>query len=108
VTTVMVVLLIGWCGITILRKPETHRLPPAPVVSNLVFSDDAVCWMPKLIPHSLRERRAEEPSSPELNEKEAPANPPHYGFVPNAGALLGLIGILMAFGHSFLAMSGEE
>ena len=31
-----------------------------------------------------------------------------YGFVPNAGALLGLIGILMAFGHSFLAMSGEE
>jgi hypothetical protein len=34
--------------------------------------------------------------------------PPHYGFVPNAGALLGLIGILMAFGHSFLAMSGEE
>jgi amino acid transporter len=28
--------------------------------------------------------------------------------VPNAGALLGLIGIMMAFGHSFLAMSGEE
>src|SRR6266853_471866 len=30
------------------------------------------------------------------------------GLVPNAGALIGLIGILMAFGHSFLAMSGEE
>ena len=28
--------------------------------------------------------------------------------MPNAGALLGLIGILIAFGHSFLAMSGEE
>jgi hypothetical protein len=27
---------------------------------------------------------------------------------PNVGALLGLIGILMAFGHSILAMSGEE
>src|SRR3989441_1129242 len=26
----------------------------------------------------------------------------------SAGALIGLIGILMAFGHSFLAMSGEE
>src|SRR6201999_1099598 len=33
---------------------------------------------------------------------------PHYKFVRDAGALLGLIGILMAFGHSFLAMSGEE
>src|SRR5213079_722762 len=31
VTTVMVVLLIGWCGLTILLRPETHRLPPAPV-----------------------------------------------------------------------------
>ncbi len=30
----------------------------------------------------------------------------HYGL--NAGALIGLIGILIAFGHSFLAMSGEE
>src|SRR6185503_21119431 len=33
---------------------------------------------------------------------------PRYGLIPNAGMLLGLIGILMAFGHSFLAMSGEE
>src|SRR5207245_10065690 len=32
----------------------------------------------------------------------------NYGLVANAGALIGLIGILMAFGHSFLAMSGEE
>ncbi len=96
VTTVMVVLLIAWCGLTILAKPETQRLPPAPLVSNLVFNEDAVGWMPRLIPNGLRELPAE----------GAPA--PHYGFVPNAGALLGLIGILMAFGHSFLAMSGEE
>jgi len=96
VTTVMVVLLIAWCGLTILAKPETQRLPPAPLVSNLVFNEDAVGWMPRLIPNGLREAPAE----------GAPA--PHYGFVPNAGALLGLIGILMAFGHSFLAMSGEE
>ena len=39
VTTVMVVLLIGWSGFTILRRPETQRLPPAPVVSNLVFNE---------------------------------------------------------------------
>jgi amino acid transporter len=108
VTTVMVVLLIAWCGVTILRRPEAQRLPPAPVVSNLVFTDDAVGWMPKLIPHSLREVAA--PSSPALSETASSAakEPPHYTFVPNAGMLLGLIGILMAFGHSFLAMSGEE
>jgi amino acid transporter len=108
VTTVMVVLLIGWSGVTILRKPETHRLPPAPVVGNLVFNQDAVGWMPRLIPSWLREVPGE--ASPALTETPTSAakNPPHYGFVPNAGALLGLIGILMAFGHSFLAMSGEE
>jgi amino acid transporter len=108
VTTVMVVLLIGWCGVTILKRPEAQRLPPAPFVSNLVFTDDAVGWMPKLIPHSLRQ--VEGQTSPALSETAAPTGtePPHFAFAPNVGMLLGLIGILMAFGHSFLAMSGEE
>jgi amino acid transporter len=109
VTTVMVVLLIVWSGVTILRRPETQRLPPTPIVGNLVFNEDAVGWMPRLIPHWLHEVPSEG-SSPALVEEAGSAAkpPPHYGFVPNAGALLGLIGILMAFGHSFLAMSGEE
>ena len=108
VTTVMVVLLVAWSGLTILRRPETQRLPPAPVVGNLVFTDDAVGWMPRLIPHSLRAVAAE--GSPALSETASSATkePPHFAFVPNAGMWLGLIGILMAFGHSFLAMSGEE
>jgi amino acid transporter len=91
VTTVMVVVLIGWAGFTILSHPAAQRLPPAPLAGNLVFSHDAVGWMPRLIPQWLR-------GSPDDG----------YRFVPNAGALLGLIGILMALGHSFLAMSGEE
>src|SRR6266545_2822223 len=117
VTTVMVVLLIVWCGFTILTKPASQRLPPAPVTRNMTFSDDAVGWMPRLIPNYLRKVRAEQ--SPALNQELNAANTlssggtttdsvPHYSFVPNAGALLGLIGIMMAFGHSFLAMSGEE
>ena len=107
VTTVMVVLLIGWAGLTILKHPETQRLPPAPVVSNLVFNQDAVGWMPKLMPTWLHEAPGEgAPAAAETASATTVA--PHYGFIPNAGALLGLIGILMAFGHSFLAMSGEE
>jgi amino acid transporter len=107
VTTVMVVLLVGWCSVTILRKPETQRLPPRPVVRNLVFSEDAVGWMPRLLPRWLHAVPGE--ASPAMTEElSAAATPRHYGFVPNAGVLLGLIGILMAFGHSFLAMSGEE
>ena len=90
VTTVMVVLLVAWSLFTILGHPETQRLPPAPIAANLVFTTDAVGWMPRLIPHWL------------LQSGDA------FRFVPNPGALLGLVGILMAFGHSFLAMSGEE
>src|SRR5207302_1266233 len=37
ITTVMVVLLIGWCGLTILTQPAKQRLPPAPVPHNIHF-----------------------------------------------------------------------
>ena len=75
VTTVMVVLLIGWCTVTILRRPDAQRLPPAPVVSNLVFSEDAVGWMPKLLPHGLHEAPGDEAPAPD--PAGAPAAP-HY------------------------------
>lgn len=115
VTTVMVVLLILWSGYTVLTRPDKQRLPPAPVVSNLTFNEDAVGWMPHLAPGALREVEAEEsaaldetrkaPNGTSLNGTEVA---PHYKFAADAGALLGLVGIMMALGHSFLAMSGEE
>ncbi len=43
VTTVMVVILIAWCLITIAKKG--YQPVPAPVVSNLHFSDDALGWL---------------------------------------------------------------
>jgi amino acid transporter len=104
VTTAMVVMLILWAGFTILTRPETQRLPPSPTAENLSFNRDAVGWMPQTAPGALRELPAETaPADSEKAEAE-----PRYGMAVNAGALLGLIGILMAFGHSFLAMSGEE
>src|SRR2546429_6546610 len=50
VTSVMVVLLIGWCAFTILTQPSAQRLPPSPTPHNLVFNNDAVGWMPKISP----------------------------------------------------------
>src|SRR5437764_3811809 len=107
VTTVMVVLLIIWCSLTIATRTDKQRLPPAPVPSNLSFNRDAVGWLPDIAPNALREQRAE--AMPATNTSPETAAPePRYGLAANAGVFLGLVGILMAFGHSFLAMSGEE
>src|SRR5256714_9120031 len=103
VTTAMVVLLIAWCGVTILTKPEAQRLPPAPASHNLSFNRDAVGWLPSLWPGALREQPAETPPAT-TPAPEAAAPELRYGLAPNAGAFIALVGILMAFGHSFLAM----
>src|SRR5437763_1284536 len=111
VTTAMVVLLIGWCGITILTKPEAQRLPPSPVTRNLTFSEDAVGWMPRLIPNYLREVPAETnaalkessgaasasaPGAAATNAAAAGGTPtesaPHYKFLDNLPAIIGLVG----------------
>src|SRR5258708_5846805 len=43
VVTVMVVLMIAWCGATLLLRGG-GPLPPAALAKNLKFSDDAVGW----------------------------------------------------------------
>jgi amino acid transporter len=107
VTTVMVVILIGWSGLTLLLQPETQRLPPAPVPQHLAFNHDAVGWLPAIAPQALRELPSEAPPATSPAPEAAPAKP-RYGMAPQAGTLIGLIGLLIAFGHSILAMSGEE
>jgi amino acid transporter len=71
ITTVMVVMLIAWCVLTLLMRGG--HLPPAPLSRNITFSDDAVGW--------LKGTR--------------------WTAIP-------AIAILIGFGHSILAMSGEE
>src|ERR1700719_1948795 len=44
ITTVMVVMLLIWCPLTILLRGK-WKLPLAPVPSNLMFSDDAQGWL---------------------------------------------------------------
>lgn len=72
ITTIMVVLLLGWGIFSAIHLKA--KLPPLPIPSNLHFSKDALGFL----------------SGSRL-----------------AGSL-GVFGILMAFGHSILAMSGEE
>src|SRR6266496_1092341 len=103
VTTVMVVLMIVWSGITIFAHPEKQRLPPSPAPQNLSFNRDATGWLPKIAPEALRETAPDAAAAADQSNTE-----PRYRLSPHAGTLLGFIGILMAFGHSILAMSGEE
>ncbi len=71
ITTVMVVILIVWCVLTLLQRGGT--LPPAPIPRNLTFSDDALGWLKGTV-------------------------------WPTVMA----VAIFVGFGHSVLAMSGEE
>ena len=61
VTTVMIVVLIGWCGLTILAHPTMQRLPPSPMPGHLAFNRDAVGWLPDIAPGSLRQLSVEAP-----------------------------------------------
>jgi amino acid transporter len=72
ITTVMVVILLGWGIFTALSRGV--HLPPWPTPGHLHFSDDAMGFLK------------------------------HTNFMKTVG----LFGVLMAFGHSVLAMSGEE
>jgi amino acid transporter len=71
VTTVMVVVLIAWCTLTLVHRGGS--LPPLPSREHIQFSDDALGWLKGTI-------------------------------WPTFTA----IAILVGFGHSILAMSGEE
>jgi amino acid transporter len=89
ITTVMVVIMIGWSVITLLERGG--QLPPLPSAGNLSFAgepENALGW--------LRPLRWFVPAGD------------RYQIAAGAPTLIGLLGILVAFGHSVLAMSGEE
>ena len=44
ITTVMVVILLIWCPLTLFLKDRWGNLPPAPLPSNLNFAPDAQGW----------------------------------------------------------------
>ncbi|HZU27851.1 MAG TPA: APC family permease [Bryobacteraceae bacterium] len=44
ITTVMVVMLLLWCPLTMLLDPGKVHLPPAPLPRNLQFNDSSLGW----------------------------------------------------------------
>ena len=76
ITTVMVVILLGWSGLTLLM--QGHQSVPLPTPGNLTFSHESLGFLK------------------------------HTDLAANLARKFGLLGILIAFGHSVLAMSGEE
>jgi amino acid transporter len=72
VTTLMVGVLLVWCGITIATRGGA-QLPPAPTQANLQFTHESLGWLDGTVW-------------------------PQFA----------LVGLIIAFGHSLLAMSGFE
>jgi amino acid transporter len=76
ITTVMVVLLLGWSAVTLLK--QGYQPVPLPTPHNLKFGTEALGFLK------------------------------HTDLAQSLARKFGLLGILIAFGHSVLAMSGEE
>ncbi len=108
ITTIMAAVMLTWCGLTLFMQPEKVQ---------------AVPMAPKLDP---QKKKAIVPPPPIIDPETKEEVPGEYedptGFLrtTSAGAslrglegtdwlsLMGAIGIMLAFGHSVLAMSGEE
>jgi amino acid transporter len=86
ITTVMVVIMILWSCLTLIERGG--QLPPLPLPSNLTFDPAALGWLRPL--HWF------------VGDGE------RYKIIDGAPSSIGFVGIMIAFGHSVLAMSGEE
>jgi amino acid transporter/nucleotide-binding universal stress UspA family protein len=116
-TTVMAVIMLTWCGITLAVRGPVNSVPFAPDLTKK-FEPDAV---------SLDTLTAPLERTPKINEITQEQEDPlghlprvlpewmsdslrdaRSWFTSGPLAFIGLLGIFIAFGHSILAMSGEE
>ena len=119
-TTVMAVVILVWCGVTLaVNGVATYKVRDADgnvVMANgqEVIRRNTVPLLPDLRPHMNYDKSPPQPESPlgflegskfqtKIERISDPTTPRR-----NWLSIIGLIGIAMAFGHSILAMSGEE
>src|SRR5262249_34794413 len=115
-TTIMGVILIGWCLITLLVKGPTNPVPsPAPHLQPRInYTAEPPTEMdPTGFLHNtaLAEKLRGEPVLDEKGDQKKDVAGNREYRVPEGFrwlSLIGLIGVFIAFGHSVLAMSGEE
>jgi amino acid transporter/nucleotide-binding universal stress UspA family protein len=108
-TTVMAVIMLVWCGVTLWQDPAKRAVPTARVNLEKKFEINEQTGQP-------------DPARPKMNTLTGRQEDP-LGFLdrvlPESSlarlrqpsgllSLFGLLGIVIAFGHSILAMSGEE
>ena len=94
-TTVMGVIMIGWCLLTLAMHPEKAHLPP------ITARPLGQAGHPRRRSAARSTRSASSAGRPLGDALRA-------GGAVDWLSLVGLVGILIAFGHSILAMSGEE
>jgi len=136
VTTIMAVIMIAWCGVTLAVWGPVNSVPLAPDLSprveyKVVRDKDPVTGEIKdmwkldsdghLVPEMERNAQGKLVPKPKLNEATGRQEDP-LGLISrwfpslaerlrqpgNWWNIIGVIGLLIAFGHSILAMSGEE
>jgi amino acid transporter/nucleotide-binding universal stress UspA family protein len=99
-TTVMGVIMVVWCLVTLAVRPDTQRLPHLiPDLSKKVDTEGK----PLLDPFGKQVDPLGFIGETSLGKALRPE-----GITGHWWSLLGVIGLLIAFSHSILAMSGEE
>lgn len=93
VTTVMAVVILSWCGLTLAMR-DTDQVTTVPVQPDL---------QPKENPTT---GKVDDPTG--FLRETAVADDLRGLSGDNWLSLIGVVGIILAFGHSVLAMSGEE
>src|SRR5262245_47024657 len=132
-TTVVAVVVLIWCGVTLAMRGPVNSIPLKPDLSPKV--EYAKVKAPDRLTGEERELWQRDPETgkliPELDEQGQPVprmnrltqhQEDPLGFLPHVFpglaeklrsadgilSLFGVLGLLVAFGHSILAMSGEE
>jgi amino acid transporter/nucleotide-binding universal stress UspA family protein len=104
VTTVMAVIILGWCGVTLALQGPRNEVPLQPNLQPKTEQTSSGEFIPKINPVT---GEPDDPLGLLRNSRIAEKlhKPPTE---VNWLSLIGILGLFIGFGHSVLAMSGEE